>query len=111
MPRTRATSHGFTPPFAPVRGLVVRHAFLWGHEKTAGKDEGSKDRPVVIVFVTKSDGVQGVRVGVVPVTHTPPADTEGAIEMPDNVKRLLGLDKESQWIVLDQINRFVWPRL
>jgi hypothetical protein len=109
MVRPRGASRGAPPPFAPVRGLVVRHAFLWGHEKTAGKDAGSKDRPVVIILITNSVELQGIRVGVVPVTHTPPADIDGAIKVPDKVKRQLGLDMEPQWIVLDQINRFVWP--
>ena len=29
--------------------------------------------------------------------------------MPDDVKRHLGLDMAPQWIILDEINRFVWP--
>lgn len=93
-------------PFAA--SLSDMHSF-GGHEKAAGRDEGSKDRPVVIILIAKSDDPRGIRVGVVPITHTPPAETEGAIEMPDNVRRQRGLDNEPQWIVLDQLNRFVWP--
>jgi hypothetical protein len=94
---------------SPMRGLVVRHAFLWSHEKAAGRDEGSKDRPAVIVLLMPPNEAVGTRVGVVPVTHTPPMDPEGGLEVPDDVKRQLGLDMEPQWIVFDQINRFVWP--
>jgi hypothetical protein len=94
---------------SPVRGLVVRHAFLWSNEKAAGRDEGSKDRPAVIVLITAPDEARGIRIGVVPVTHTPPADPDGGLEMPESVKRQLGLEMDPQWIVLDEINRFVWP--
>lgn len=94
---------------SPVRGLVVRHAFLWSHEKAAGRDEGSKDRPAVIVLVIEPDESRGTLIGVVPVTHTPPADPEGGLEVPDDLKLQLGLDTSPQWIVFDEINRFVWP--
>ncbi len=29
--------------------------------------------------------------------------------MPPRVKQALGLDDERSWIVLDEVNRFVWP--
>jgi hypothetical protein len=97
-----------------VRGLVIRHAFLWSHEKATGKVEGSKvegskDRPAVVVLVVRSDDEMGTRVGVVPVTHTPSNDPEGGLLLSDDVKRQLGLDPHPQWIVFDEINRFVWP--
>lgn len=106
MPVNPSGSRGFA---TPVRGLVVRHAFLWSHEKAAGRQEGRKDRPAVIVLTVKEDDRGRIRVGVVPVTHTPPADPDGALEVPDDVKRQLGFDMARQWIVLDQLNRFVWP--
>jgi hypothetical protein len=43
------------------------------------------------------------------VTHTPPRDPDGGLEVPNDVKRQLGLDMDPQWIILDEINRFVWP--
>jgi hypothetical protein len=94
---------------APVRGLVVRHAFLWSHEKAAGRDEGSKERPAVIVIVAGPDDSGDVRVSVVPITHSPPEDPDGGLELPDEVKRQLGFDPERQWVIFDEVNRFVWP--
>jgi hypothetical protein len=94
---------------APVRGLVVRHAFLWSHEKAAGRDEGSKERPAAIVVVSGPDESGDVRVSVVPITHSPPEDPHGGLELPDEVKRQLGLDPERQWAIFDEVNRFVWP--
>ena len=46
---------------------------------------------------------------VLPVTHSPPTDRTAAIEIPPPVKRRLGLDDARSWIVLTEVNRFVWP--
>lgn len=48
-------------------------------------------------------------VSVVPVTHTPPSDPADAIAMPPGLKRHLGLDDEPSWIVVSELNDFVWP--
>jgi hypothetical protein len=88
--------------------LVVSYAYLWHYEHRAKRDEGRKDRPCVILLAAKraTDGVTIVRVA--PVTHTQPR--HGAmLELPPAVKRHLGLDDARSWIVLDEINEFVWP--
>ena len=46
---------------------------------------------------------------VLPITHTPPPDAAAAMEIPQSVKRRIGLDSERSWIVLSELNRFVWP--
>ena len=46
---------------------------------------------------------------MVPVTHTPPERPEEAVEIPAVVKRRLGLDEARSWIVVSEINRFIWP--
>jgi len=46
---------------------------------------------------------------VVPVTHSPPQHPEEAVEIPAAVKHRLGLDEARSWIVVSEINRFVWP--
>jgi len=46
---------------------------------------------------------------VVPITHVPPDQTKQAIEIPLPTKRRLGLDSERSWVLLTEINRFVWP--
>jgi hypothetical protein len=94
---------------APIRGLVIRHAFLWSHEKAEGREEGSKDRPAIILLVMAANDGGDVLVGVVPVTHTKPEDPDGGLEIPADVRRRLGLDAEPQWVVFDEVNRFVWP--
>lgn len=92
----------------PELGLVLHYSYLWAHEHRRGLEEGVKDRPCVIMAIeTAQDGSQLVT--VVPITHTPPSGSVSAIELPQAVKRYLGLDGERSWIVIDDFNRFRWP--
>ncbi len=92
----------------PVPGLVIRYAYLWRREYAAGEVEGRKDRPcTVVVAAPTMEG--GTRVYVLPITHTAPTDPAAAIQIPFGVKRSLHLDEEASWIVLDEINDFLWP--
>lgn len=93
---------------APVPGLVIRYSYLWLDEHRNGREEGVKDRPCAIVLVT-DDTDDGRTVLVLPVTHTPPQNPGGAIEIPAATKLRLGLDDMRSWIVLTEANRFVWP--
>jgi hypothetical protein len=43
------------------------------------------------------------------ITHSPPADSDDAIELPAVVKRRLGLDDQRSWIVTWEANAFRWP--
>lgn len=73
-----------------------------------GQEEGLKDRPVVVVLATEETGDR-LRVLVAPVTHSAPDGADTAVEMPANVKRDLGLDREPSWIVTSELNSFRWP--
>lgn len=92
------------PP--PQPGLVISYSFLWNSEHRQGRHEGAKNRPCVIVVSSfnAADGKTMVRVA--PVTHTPPADMETAVELPLAVKRHLGLDDQRSWVTLDEMNVF-----
>ena len=93
----------------PAPGLVIRYSYLWHAEFVAGREEGTKDRPVAIIAAIRAelDGTQ--RVLVLPITHSPPPDTSDAIEIPGAVKARLGLDEAPSWIVLTEANEFTWP--
>jgi hypothetical protein len=92
----------------PQPGLVLRYAYLWRREFHAGADKGRKDRPTVVVLATpQMDG--GTKVYVLPVTHRSPDDPQLAMEVPPRVKQQLGLDGERSWIVLNEVNDFLWP--
>lgn len=92
----------------PRPGLVVSYAYLWVREHKVGRDEGVKDRPCAIVAARRVvDGREIVI--VIPVTHSPPADPDDAVEMPAALKAHLGLDDQPSWIVVTETNDFIWP--
>lgn len=57
--------------------------------------------------VTDDEGESQVL--VLPITRTPPHDAADAIEIPLVTKQRLGLDGERSWIVITEVNEFVWP--
>lgn len=92
----------------PFPGLVIRYSYLWRKDHLAGKEEGVKDRPCAIVLSARTDGKDTV-VTVAAITHTPPANSAMAVEIPLRVKQHLKLDSERSWIVCTEVNRFIWP--
>jgi hypothetical protein len=94
----------------PKLGLVLSYAYLWHHQHRAGREEGVKDRPCVIVIAKqRAPGDINTMVSVVPVTHTLPDNPAVAFELPAVMKRHLGLDTERSWVILDEVNEFAWP--
>jgi hypothetical protein len=92
----------------PEPGLVIGYAYLWRAEHQQGQEEGTKDRPCAIVLTASiEDG--DTFVTVVPITHAPPDHPEAAIEIPSPTKHRLGLDEARSWIVVSEVNRFLWP--
>ena len=92
----------------PEPGLVISYAYLWAREHGAGAEEGRKDRPCAIVAARQV--VEGREfVTVVPITHSPPADPSHAVELPAAVKAHLGLDEMRSWVVVTEVNDFLWP--
>ncbi len=93
---------------SPHPGLVIRYSYLWKQEADAGREEGSKDRPCAIVMaISEVEGEQ--QVVVLPITHSPPADPEDAVEMPAETKARLRLDSGRSWVVITEANEFAWP--
>jgi hypothetical protein len=92
----------------PKPGEVINYSYLWEQEYREGRDEGIKDRPVAVVLVTQSaDGLDQVH--VVPMTTKPPIGDQKAIEVPEAVRRQLGLSAGRSWIIVTEWNRFSWP--
>lgn len=92
----------------PHPGLVICYSYLWASEHRSGREEGVKDRPCAIV-VARQLLAEATIVTVVPVTHTPPSHPDEAIEIPAAIKAHLGLDDQRSWIVVSEVNDFVWP--
>lgn len=93
---------------APEVGLVVSYGYLWRHEYEKGQEEGRKIRPCVIVLAVKTEE-NGTQVTVAPVTHTSPKNPATAVEIPLRVKQYLGLDNARSWVMVDEVNQFIWP--
>jgi hypothetical protein len=93
----------------PEPGLVISYAYLWHDEHKAGREEGLKDRPSVIVLTVERESDDTTIVTVLPVTHSAPQDPRSAIEIPLNVNRHLGLDDARSWIMISEGNEFLWP--
>jgi mRNA-degrading endonuclease toxin of MazEF toxin-antitoxin module len=92
----------------PHPGLVISYSYLWRHEAKAGRAEGAKDRPsVIILAVHEADGTKMVTVA--PITHRQPDDDTYSIELPAKVKEHLGMDERESWVVVDETNQFRWP--
>lgn len=90
-------------------GYIFRYSYLWQRQYLDGREEGDKDRPclVLAIVTTDDDGAPVVR--VLPITHSPPANPDDAVEIPLLVKTRLRLDDDRSWIILTESNRFVWP--
>jgi PemK-like, MazF-like toxin of type II toxin-antitoxin system len=92
----------------PHPGLVIRYSYLWASEHRRGRESGAKERPCAVILA-KQVFEGRVVVTVVPVTHSPPEDGGEAVEIPATIKRLLDLDDLPSWIVLSEVNDFLWP--
>lgn len=92
----------------PKVGWLLSFSYLWADEFSQGVEEGAKNRPCALVAATRREDDRVVAI-VVPVTHSPPADPNVAVEIPAATKARLGLDKERSWIVCDEANVFSWP--
>jgi hypothetical protein len=95
-------------PQSPAVGQVIRYAYLWKSEADAGQEEGLKARPSVVVIILRTQG-RDARVLVAPITHAEPVDPDSAVEVPPKTRRRIGLDDARQWIVLSELNDFLWP--
>jgi len=92
----------------PIPGLVLHYSYLWHDQHRRGLEEGTKNRPCVIVLsMTEENGE--IMMTVAPVTHTAPARPGEAVEIPAATKDRLGLDQDRSWVVVTEVNRFSWP--
>ncbi len=92
----------------PEPGLVICYSYLWHSEHREGREEGAKNRPCAVVVATKRAGGKTIAT-VVPITHTPPKSPDEAVELPSKTKARLALDAARSWVVVSEVNRFVWP--
>jgi hypothetical protein len=92
----------------PAVGDVIRYAYLWSHERRAGREDANKDRPAAVVAVIRRDDSRD-EVAVFPITSAPPAMAGAGVEIPPRTRRRLGLQDEPCWIIVTEVNVFAWP--
>lgn len=90
-------------------GYIFRYSYLWQWQHLEGREEGDKDRPCLVLAIVTADDDGAPVVRVLPITHSPPANPDDAVEIPLPVKTRLRLDEDRSWIILTESNRFVWP--
>jgi hypothetical protein len=93
---------------SPEPGLVISYSYLWNSEHETGREDGTKDRPCVVIIAVRGEGGRQV-VTVAPVTHAAPSVPGQAVEIPLATKQRLGLDDARSWVVVSEVNDFVWP--
>lgn len=92
----------------PVPGLVIRYDYLWRDEEQRGRRGGEKDRPCAIVIARKMPPDGDTTLVLAAITHTPTRTPDDGIEIPEAVKRHLGLDEARSWIVTSEVNAVPW---
>ena len=93
----------------PEPGLVISYAYLWHREHRAGREEGRKDRPSVVVLAVEHAADGAAIVTVLPITRSPPRDANSAVEIPLPVTQHLGLADARSWVIVAEGNEFLWP--
>ena len=93
----------------PRVGQVICFSYVWRHEYHRGERDGRKNRPCVVVLASARDPTGRVFVTVAPISHAPPRDPAGALEIWPATKQRLGLDGARSWVVIDDLNIFAWP--
>jgi hypothetical protein len=94
------------PGTPPVAGTVIRYRYLWKKDADQGQTEGEKDRPAALIV---AKGPADGSCVVVAITHTEPDRDIPALEVPETERRRIGLDEERSWVILSEINEFIWP--
>jgi hypothetical protein len=85
----------------------MRYDYLWLQQAAAGMDQG-KDRPSCLV-ATSAPGTQPRFVVILPITHSNPTGETVGIEIPERVRRAIGLDDSPCWVIVSEHNVDEWP--
>ncbi len=93
----------------PEPGLVVHFNYLWSSEFDRGREEARYPRPCAIVLSYRRTADGATIAMLAPITHSEPRPGDRAIEIPQAVKKQLGLDDLKSWVMVDEVNETVWP--
>jgi hypothetical protein len=87
---------------------VLSYVYLWADEAAQGREEGSKERPVVVVLAVEQVGKR-LEVIVAPFTTKAPHRGDAHFELAPATIQRLGLSADRCWVVTTELNRFRWP--
>jgi hypothetical protein len=93
----------------PEPGLVVHFNYLWSREFDRGSEEARYPRPCAIVLSYRRAADGATIAMLAPITHSEPRPGDRAIEIPQAVKKQLGLDALRSWVMVDEVNETAWP--
>lgn len=93
----------------PEPGLVVHFNYLWSNEFERGREEARYPRPCAIVLSYRRTADGATIVLLAPITHSEPRPSDRAIEIPQAIKKQLGLDDLRSWVMVDEVNESAWP--
>jgi hypothetical protein len=93
----------------PEPGLVVHFNYLWSSEFDRGRREARYPRPCAVVLSYRRTADGATIAMLAPITHSEPREGDRAIEIPQAVKQLLGLDDQRSWVMVDEVNETAWP--
>ena len=97
------TSGATNPTPLPKRGDVLNYVYLFKHEADAGRDEGVKARPVMVMAVA------GRRVIVMPITTKGETTPATSLPIPEPVATAMGLSSSTgSSLVPGELNAFDW---
>lgn len=91
----------------PEPGLVFRYDYVWSREAKQQRATG-KERPACVVVASDDDSDPRM-VMILPITHSRPESRDVGIEIPERVRRYLGLDDRPGWIIVSDSNVDDWP--
>lgn len=62
----------------------------------------------MIAAIARGDSGETIAYAL-PITHREPAKGTPAVEIPQAVKRSLGMDSLRSWVICNEVNEFKWP--
>jgi hypothetical protein len=98
-----STGSSSNPP--PRPGEVINYVYPFAIEQAAGRDEGVKERPVLVLAADAKGYI------VVPVTTKGEINPANSIGVPGDVGRAMGLPyPDTSSVVVSEANAFDWMR-
>jgi hypothetical protein len=85
-------------------GTIIRYPYLWRWQRVRGETEGRKERPVCVVIALRGQD-NLTRVALLPISSSPPASDQTAVEIPQIECRRAGLSEwKTAWITVSEYN-------